>query len=445
MDGEIIRDLGDGLVLRRSTPQDARALEVFNGTVHAAAGTREPNRGVAAWASDLASRPHPTFRPNDFTIVEDTRTGTIVSSLGLISQAWSYDGVEFGVGRPELVGTLPEYRQRGLVRLQLDAVHRWSAERGQRVQAISGIPMFYRQFGYEMALALHGGRGCYRVDVPPPPANARAAYYVRPALPGDLSVIASLYREAMRRYLVTAVRDAPTWAYELAGREPSNAERRQLCVVESRQGAVVGFVVHHPWLWPDRTLTVISYELKGGVSWLTVSPYVLRYLDSAGQELARRRPGRKFAEIALALGTEHPAYEALGDRLLRRYPPYAWYIRVPDLPEFVRLVAPVLEQRLARSIAAGFCGALRLDFYRTGVCFRFERGRLVSVKEWSPAAGAARDARFPGLAFLQLVFGYRSVAELEGAFADCEILSHEARVILSALFPRRASHVWAVA
>ncbi len=32
-------------------------------------------------------------------------------------------GFPFGVGRPELVGTLPEYRNRGLVRAQFEEVH----------------------------------------------------------------------------------------------------------------------------------------------------------------------------------------------------------------------------------------------------------------------------------------------------------------------------------
>ena len=70
----------------------------------------------------------------------------------LISQTWTYDGIAFGVGRPELVGTAPAYRRRGLVRTQFEVLHQRSAERHERLQAITGIPWYYRQFGYEMAL-----------------------------------------------------------------------------------------------------------------------------------------------------------------------------------------------------------------------------------------------------------------------------------------------------
>jgi len=51
-------------------------------------------------------------------------------------------------------------------------------------------------------------------------------------------------------------------------------------------------------------------------------------------------------------------------------------------------------------------------------------------------------AWFPGLGFLQLLFGRRSLAELEHAAADCRVNAEEARVLLDALFPKRPSCVW---
>ena len=40
-------------------------------------------------------------------------------------------------------------------------------------------------------------------------------------------------------------------------------------------------------------------------------------------------------------------------RLLRAY---AYYLRVPDLPAFMRRIGPVLEKRLAESVAIGYSG-----------------------------------------------------------------------------------------
>jgi hypothetical protein len=132
-------DLGDGLILRRDTKADTQALVDFNGKIHAEGGTEREDK-VAEWTRDLMEKPHPTFEVGDFTIVEDTEKGKIVSTLNLISQTWAYGGIPFGVGRPELVGTDPDYRHRGLVRAQFDVIHQWSAARGEQMQGITGIP-----------------------------------------------------------------------------------------------------------------------------------------------------------------------------------------------------------------------------------------------------------------------------------------------------------------
>ena len=77
---KIIEDLGDGLVLRRANKADAEALVQFNGDLHADPG-EDFAENVAEWVQDLMTKPHPTTKPQDFTIVEDTKTGEIVSSL----------------------------------------------------------------------------------------------------------------------------------------------------------------------------------------------------------------------------------------------------------------------------------------------------------------------------------------------------------------------------
>src|SRR5688500_2892563 len=163
---EVLRDLGDGLVLRRAVKEDAEAVATFNSLVHREPGVEHPDVGVEAWTRDLMSGDHPTTSASDFLVIENTASGEIISSMNLISQRWTYAGIEFPVGRPEAVGTAPEFRRRGLVRAQFDVLHQWSAERGEMVQVITGIPWYYRQFGYEMGLALGGGRSGYVPAIP---------------------------------------------------------------------------------------------------------------------------------------------------------------------------------------------------------------------------------------------------------------------------------------
>ena len=137
-------------------------LADFNKMIFREPPATEPDEFVAGMDARPAQWQPSDLRPRRLPIVEEAATGRIVSSMNLISQTWTYDGIPFGVGRPELVGTEPEYRKRGLVRTQFEVVHALSAERGEMVQAITGIPYYYRQFGYEMAMGLGGGRQATR-------------------------------------------------------------------------------------------------------------------------------------------------------------------------------------------------------------------------------------------------------------------------------------------
>ena len=444
----LLRDLGDGLVLRRTTPADADALAAFNSRIHS--DGPEPDERIAAWTRDLLTRPHPTFAPDDFTLVEHVPSGRIVSSLNLISQEWAYGGVTFGVGRPEVVGTLPEFRNRGLVRTQFDVIHQWSKDRGQLVQAITGIPFYYRQFGYEMGLALSGARSGFAPDVPRLKDGEAEPFLIRPATVDDLPFLAATDAATVgRRDLITCPRSPALWRYELDGRSPDNLIGLALRVITTPAGERVGYLMHPPVLnegWPGTGLAVLGYELapEAGAGYTSVTPSVIRYLWQTAEALAaaKNKPVERFV---FALGEAHPVYDACVRSLPRQRKPYAWYVRVPDLPAFLRRLAPALEANLAQSPAAGYTGELKLNFYRRGLRLALEQGRLTVVEPWQPPVGDDGHAAFPNLTFLQLVFGYRTLEDLEYAYADGFSNRDEPRAVLAGLFPRRASNVWGIA
>jgi non-canonical purine NTP pyrophosphatase (RdgB/HAM1 family) len=438
----MLGDLRDGLIMRRATLADIEALAAFNAEVHRDWETGEPDEGVAALTRDLMSGHHPTSSAGDFIAVEDTHTGVIVSSLCLISQTWSYGGIEFDVGRPELVGTHPDYRHRGLVRAQFEVIHDWSARRGQKVQAIAGVPCFYRQFGYEMGLSMGGGRLGYMPHVPRLREGEQEPYVVRPVGEAELPFVAQVCRQGTRRSLVVCVRDEPLWHYELLGRGKSSVNRSELRIIQSEEGEPVGFLAHPPHLWGSG-LSATMYELKPGQSWLAVTPSVIRYLQATGDAYAERENVEQLQEFGFWLGTEHPVYQVTQRGLPVTRAPYAFHVRVPDPPDFLRHIAPVLEQRLAGSVLVGHTGQLRISSYRDGLRLAFECGRLAEAEAWAPTHDAPGDAAFPDLTFLQLLFGYRSLQELDNAFADCWVGTDGTAALLEALFPKQASHVWA--
>jgi hypothetical protein len=445
MEKQIIRDLGDGLILRQATPQDTEALADFNARIHSDNGPEEPEEGVRTWVKDLMERPHPTFQPGDFTIVEDTRTQKIVSSLNLISQTWTYEGIDFGVGRPELVATAPEYRNRGLVRAQFEVIHAWSAARGEMVLGITGIPYYYRLFGYEMAMDLGGGRFGFKQHIPRLADGIEEPFRIRQAISTDLGFIADLYQQRSQRYLVDCQRDESLWLNELTGKSIDSVNRRELRIIETPGGEAVGYLAHPVDLWRGR-MVATQYELTKAISWSLVTPSVVRYLYAATERLAAQ--SKKPVEAngyGFWLGQEHPVYTLVHDDLPLEGKPYAWYLRLPDLPGFIRHIAPALEKHLAGSVFRGYTGEIKITFYRDGLWLGIENGRLVKIAPYRPEpVGHSGGAGFPGLTFLQLLFGYRSLEELTYAFADCWYDNEEIYGALTALFPKKPSHVWPI-
>lgn len=436
----ILRELGDGLVLRRATAADADALCAFNAKIH---GTDSYDaRAVAAWTRDLLLKPHPTFQPEDFLIVEKSGTGEIVSSLSLISQTWAYEGIPFGVGRPELVGTLPEYRGKGLVRVQFDVIHEWSRERGELVQIITGIPFFYRQFGYEMGLEMGGSRRGSEGQVPQLKENEEDPYHVRPAREADIPFLMRMKERADRYSMITSVRDEAIWRYEILGKSQENVNRLEFCVIEAQDGTLVGYLAY-PWFAWGTTQVVTEYQLAEDVSYLSVTPSVLRYLRTLGQRNAQAR-GQTLQTVGLELGTTNLAYHAAEGMLPVENRPYAFYVRVPNLPAFLQHIAPILERRLRDSAVAGHSGELKISFYREGLRMVLEKGKLACVEPWKPKINEDEGAAaFPNLTFLQLVFGYRSLSTLRAAYADVGARP-DAKILLETMFPAKPSYIWSL-
>ena len=111
---------------------------------------------------------------------------------------------------------------------------------------------------------------------------------------------------------------------------------------------------------------------------------------------------------------------------------------MPDLPGFLRHIAPALERRLAQSVAAGHTGELKLNFYREGLRLAFEGGRLAVIEPWMPEHADDGSAGFPGQTFLQILFGHRSMDALRGAFPDCWCDGDDARTPARCALPEAA-------
>ncbi|MFN8466925.1 MAG: GNAT family N-acetyltransferase [Caldilineaceae bacterium] len=453
---EYAGDLGDGLVRRWSTAADLDKIAHCMATVFRG-DAGEPLSPVHWARMELAfNTAFPLMGAGDCAVVEDTShpDRPIVATACLWRQRWSYGGIDFGIGRPEYIATRAEYRNRGLIRGLMEMLHARSAECGDLVQAITGIPYYYRQFGYEYALDLWGIRRVYLADISPAGEGQQPEYRLRPALEGDTADLLALYNQRRAGSLVWCETDEAYWQYNVAAGDlpPICSLDPVYCplvdrpqIIVDTAGTVCGYVAPEP-VRRGTALTIYDLELYPHVNWQRVMPDLLRELAQLALNTPQRTPrgpgSEPAIELAFNLGRTHPAYEVLGTKLAARYePPDGWYVRVPDVPAFLQHIGPVLEARLASSLLVGYSGDLKIDFYRGGLRLAFDQGKLKSAEPWQEALyGDECHAHFPPLIFLQLVFGYRSLDDLYAYFQDVWP-KDEARLLLNTLFPKQPSWV----
>src|SRR5258707_2339991 len=440
------RDLGEGLIERWSTREDTEHIADLCSKVFRDSEEEAFNEHMRSSVRLQMRGDHHLMGPGDYALVEDTRKegNPVVACTCLWRSTWEYEGIPFGLGQPEYVATDPAYRKRGLIRGLFNMLHARSEAEGDLVQAITGISYFYRQFGYEYALELEGHRVAYLTLIPKAGKNRPRRYTLPLAASGDIPHVMELHDQQRQHSMVWSVASERFWRFQLeAGGDPlTNSKQFRLLLLVDQAGVTQGYLLAATKR-RSSNLMIMALNIAKGVSWQIVVVPILRALQSYGEQLPVTLPSvEEWRGISFMLGSSHPVYDALGQALAPSLePPYAWYVRVPNLLAFLDHIAPALEARLANSVAASYTGELKIDLYRGGLRMIFDQGHLRLIEPWrAPLYKSDAKAACPALVFLQLLFGYRSLDELRYAFPDIEV-EGEAEVLLKALFPRKFTWV----
>jgi predicted N-acetyltransferase YhbS len=417
----VARSLGNGLVLRSLLDErDAERFAAFNA---------ECNNAVEGATCRILLAHHPRKSLEDYWIVEDQASGRIVSSTCLIPWTMRFEGIDLRVAMLEMVLTRPEYRGRGLVKTQMRTFEEAAA--GCDLLLISGIPYYYRQFGYSYLL----DAGVFeRLPSRVAAAVSTAADGPRPvlgcrdALPSDAPLLTVFYRESMRGVDLSIERDEGYWRYLIS------AARFPVRMVESvGTAAPIGYIVAG---------NPRQGRLSVEESWLTdpgaAQSLLASLLEPGVQKIER------IDEIEVSWPAEGPlctGVRSLGSHTDRRG---QWLVKVPDIARLSMKLGPILAGRIRESAAAGFTGRFTVNLYTEAYGFDFDGGRLVRVAPLGfvdASMGAdGGDLCAPRDAFLRLLFGYRQIDELYDAWPDITI-KRAAEPLLRALFPPRISFV----
>jgi hypothetical protein len=403
MPGDAI-ELPDGLCLRAGGPGDVD--QIVDQNVQAFGAQDGPDvrlyldqgPGPEAWS----------------VVVDGSR---VVSSVGGLPLRLRLDGTDLPTYQVEYVVTDPAFQRRGLVRAQIAWHHRRSAQRGDLVQVIAGIPYVYRRFGYGYGF---DHPPLFHLDADRLPAMPPVT--VRDAQPSDVAALVSL--ERLRPAVgVRTVRDESVWALRSALAAANPHHHLLVALVDD---VVCGWarLFDEPDLHRSDLLPSLATDRDVAIALLRAT------LERAGDKRVEAfdGPGTVFGRTLHEVGT-------------RIALDFGFYARVADPVALLETLRPVLSERLARSHLSNERGDLAISLYRHGVRLEYDGGEVRAVRECPPVEDPLENEGV-GVApdwFPALVLGRWGATELARRVDDVLLGRHGE--LMEILFPRLTSDV----
>ena len=249
-----------------------------------------------------------------------------------------------------------------------------------------------------------------------------------------MPILDQLYQNHCMNSMIYTIRSESNWRYQLSFVDPKSLDRRIWRIIEDEQGKPCAYVKTAVW---GSNVYVQELGTRTDISLRAIGLGLLKLLPKLTEEI-EPKPEEQARQAVFSFGRHHAIYEALDPELGSLNKPYAWYIRIPDLPAFLKQITPVLEERLANSVMCNHSGKLRLNFYKSAIALQFEEGKIVEIGPHKMTHENDTDANFSDLQVIQLICGRRDVNELQHIHADC-FAKNEAKVLLKILFPKWAS------
>jgi predicted N-acetyltransferase YhbS len=368
----------------------------------------------------------PGIKKKYWFIAEEKRTGHIVSAFALIPWTWKFAGIKVNVAEMGIVGTQEKHRNRGLIRTLNIEFDKTIKEEGFDCAVIQGIAGFYHQFGYYYAVPLEN-----HINLPPhliPDQKNSDTYSFRLAGEKDIPFLMeqdTIYRSC---YGISCLRGEAHWKYLLTNSR-NTIYGSEFWIMEPGDGGDTyyfrvpgygfgkGLIVSEcsESITPRAMESLLSFCKKKAIE--RKKPYIRVNLHNEST----------LGKMAISMGTEEGT-------------PYAWQIKIQDIPRFLIKIATLFEKRLKDSCFRNFTGKLRLDFFKTKIDCLWEKGKLKAVTE---AEGESEWIFHINTdLFPPLCLGHRTQKELRTNRPDIFPNSGKCGLLIDTIFPRMKSWIY---
>ncbi len=361
----------------------------------------------------------PGLQKKYWFIAEEKKSSHIVAAFALIPWTWQMGNVHLKVAEMGIVGTLPEHRGQGLMRVLNQEFDQTLAAEQFDLAVIQGIPGFYDQFGYQFAVPLENHINLPLHLIPNKPIDKSFSF--RLASLDDIPFFMTADAAYRSAFDLAVARSAAHWHYLLTD-SPKTEFGSEFWIIENQKtnkkhyfripadgfgdGLIVSEVSEN--LDFDTFITIMTFCKQKAVA--LGKPYIRLNLHNDSTA------GRMAISIGASKGE-----------------PYAWQIKIPDMAQTLTSIAPVLEKRIKESSFNNFSAVFRLDFFKRQLDLVWKQGKLINVQKAAGECALTFTTNLNNLPALCL--GHRSWRELRYIKPDIFPNNGQSALFFETLFP----------
>ena len=422
-------DLPDGFEFGCiETDEDIEELVKFHSIVH-------PDDDPEVLPRQIANLPG--FGRDMNYIIRDIDKGIIVSTLNAIPHLWNYEDIPLRNLELGWVGTLKEYRRKGLNKLLYTHFDNLLLSGNYDISTIQGIPYFYRQFGYDFVIPMDHTVWIRTNQIQPFDAKNPPDYMklkIRPADKKDIPAMMSLLDELNQKLLIYASRSTELWELQETIKKQWDSDFQSYVVLDGSK--IIGYF---------RLVEDIKKENSPNKSTMNVIESSIPTFDGVRRVLQFLYNEALQNDFPL-IGSLGPSFNTLS-RVMENIggsgkPWWKYQVRIPNMTSFLQKISPVLERRLKGTMFEGLTYDVIMNTFQNCYKLKFVKGKIVDVSNLGPQQVNENHAfRAPPNDLVRLVLGAYSIKEIEQNNIDF-IVRGDVRLIAETLFPKKESSVY---
>jgi predicted acetyltransferase len=362
---------------------------------------------------------HPQKDEIYWIYIEENDSNKMVSSIILAPLEWDFDGTLIPICEMDLVGTLTEYRNRGLMGILNELYEVIMEQKGYKLSVIRGIPYYYRRFGYEFALNLDERIVLNKNQIQ---SKEMKKVSIRKATRQDLDFIKSIYNKQNEKFFITNVYNQNNFYHKFMNDDfDENFLSTYLIEINGKLTSFFSVGMSYDSVGYSLVVPEVNEECM-----LKIVQFVNTLNKEKDQIVFQVNSDTKFSQYICSLGGK----KNLG---------YGWQIRIPNIKKFLHAISPILEQRIERSSYKGLTQDVVISDYREIFTLIFKNGKIedIEVKKGYPFPGSC-DVQIPNSSLIKLLLSDRTFEEIKYIVRD-SILKPESEKLIKILFPKKPS------